>query len=374
MDLSSLRPLFDRPGPWASVYMDTSHNTEDAARRHELRVRAAVAELAEQGAEKRTCEAVRRALADVPVSGEPPARALFACDGEVVLDQPLATAPVLPEATWAPLPRLGPLVALSDDGPSCLIAHIDRTGARLELDDGRRRIPQGEVEGEQWPVHRTGRNEWSERHFQLKVENTWEQNAELIAGEIAKRCQATGARLVVLAGDPRERRLVLEHLPEQLRGLAVETGRDPSEEKIAQLRKERQEQRLAAVLDRFRAARGRPGEHGAGGGQPGPAAEGVPAVVSAAQRRQVEALLVQPGSPDPARTVWIGPSPDQVAVDRKELESLGVSRPQAARADDALVRSAVAANAEVFAVPEDSREPAGGIGAVLRWSNEPAFA
>ncbi|MEU9354555.1 hypothetical protein AB0D65_27145, partial [Streptomyces griseoloalbus] len=31
------------------------------------------------------------------------------------------------------------------------------------------------------PLHRTGSVDWSERHFQLRVENTWEHNAAEIA-------------------------------------------------------------------------------------------------------------------------------------------------------------------------------------------------
>ncbi|MGH3319088.1 MAG: hypothetical protein ACRDN9_02720 [Streptosporangiaceae bacterium] len=48
MNLSFLAPLYDRPGPYASVYLDTSRTVEDASHQMELRWRAVRGGLAEQ--------------------------------------------------------------------------------------------------------------------------------------------------------------------------------------------------------------------------------------------------------------------------------------------------------------------------------------
>ncbi|MFJ3104344.1 hypothetical protein [Streptomyces sp. NPDC086835] len=61
--------------------------------------------------------------------------------------------------------------------PACLVAYIDRTGTDCELRGAGRPQDAGQVQGQDRPVHRTGSADWSERHFQLKVENTWDQNA-----------------------------------------------------------------------------------------------------------------------------------------------------------------------------------------------------
>jgi hypothetical protein len=69
MDLAFLSPLTDRPGPWASVYFDTSRTSESAAWDQEVAARNACDELEQQGA-------VRRA--DTRYLGDPhpvPARA-----------------------------------------------------------------------------------------------------------------------------------------------------------------------------------------------------------------------------------------------------------------------------------------------------------
>ena len=50
MDLSFLKSLYERPGPYASVYADLSRTTEDASKAAELRWRALREELEGQAA------------------------------------------------------------------------------------------------------------------------------------------------------------------------------------------------------------------------------------------------------------------------------------------------------------------------------------
>ncbi len=78
-----------------------------------------------------------------------------------------------------------------------LVAYIDRTGADFELRSavlqGGGRACHGQPAVADAPgegLHRVR----SERHFQLKVENTWEHNAREVAEALAA-CQAeTGGR------------------------------------------------------------------------------------------------------------------------------------------------------------------------------------
>ncbi|GAA0686527.1 Vms1/Ankzf1 family peptidyl-tRNA hydrolase [Kitasatospora atroaurantiaca] len=390
MELAFLSPLLDRPGPWASVYLETSRNTEDAAKQQELRERAAGEQLAAQGVDSATWAALRAHLAAEPVSRAPAGRALFATGGEVVLDLPLETPPPAPETAWTALPHLSPLLRLRGEEYSCLVAYIDRTGADIEVRDAQSRKPigqaeGGQAEGRQWQGrgHRSVPADRYEWHYQHKVHDTWERTAVIIADEIARCWRDSGARMLVLAGDPRERRAVHELLPQPLRQVAVEVegagraaGSSPErlDRQIAQVREDRARAHLDEALEQFRAGRGRPGEHGSLGPDTGPgeAAEGIPAVVDAARRHQVATLLVQESAGDVERPLWVGPEPDQLAVRRAEAQTLGVAAPEQARADDALLRSAIAAGAEALLVPDEVAGPAGGLGAILRWSDHPA--
>ncbi|RKN41258.1 Vms1/Ankzf1 family peptidyl-tRNA hydrolase [Streptomyces hoynatensis] len=372
MKLDFLRPLL-RPGPWASVYLDTSYLAEDVVRRQQLQAREADDRLAASGADEATRQALAEALPGL--SRDTAGHAVFAANGRVVLDVPLSAAPPSPPLShWAPLPRLGPLFDHGGPDPACLVAYVDRRGADLELLGIRRHPePAGEVTGKEWPMHRTARAQWSERHFQLAVENTWEENAARIAETVATDAEEAHAELVVLAGDPRERREVRERLPEQVRARTVESehgGRAAGSDnrrlaaEVETARAERARAVADEAMDRFREGR-EPG-HGAI-----EAAEGVPTLVEAAREHRIGALLVRPGGADLRRDVWVGREPDQLAVRRTESRYLGASEPVAARADDALLRSAVANDAEAVALPEQpadpGRLPVGGLGALLRW-------
>ncbi|UNZ16364.1 Vms1/Ankzf1 family peptidyl-tRNA hydrolase [Streptomyces sp. 891-h] len=382
MRLDSLAPLLDRNGPWATVYTSTARATESAGDERRLAARAAGDELARQGADASTVDAVTEHLAALSPSTRPQGTVVFAAAGETVLELPLNTAPDRTVVCWSALPHLGPLPELRGENPRCLTARIDRTGADFELVDAHGTHSAGQATGEEWPIHRNATGELSEKHFQLRVENTWESNAGLIAEAIDRRFQETGADVLVLSGDPRERRAVHDRLPERLRGIAVETshgGRAAGassellDRETERARQEFVEQHTARALAEMRAAHS-PGGSGPGdlhdAAAPGPAtAESVPSLVEAAREHRVGTLLVRPGGPDRDRQVWVGDGSDQVAVRRSELQYLGATDPVPARADDALLRNALATDAEVLVADPREELPVGGLGALLRWTH-----
>ncbi|MBL1111823.1 hypothetical protein JK364_05265 [Streptomyces sp. 110] len=382
MDVGFLKPLFDRPGPWAGVYMDTSRSTEDAPRRRRLRERFVADQLAGQGADRATCDAVIERLAGEQGARASAGRALFAAGGEVVLDLPLATSPIDVMTSWSMLPRVAPLAAFRGEWPACLVAFVDQAGADLELRDDTGARPAGRAGGRRahGRGHRSVPADRFEWHYRNRVGNTWEQTADRVADELIRQWTDSDADLLILAGDPRERRAVRDRLPEPLRAKTEETRHGSraagcSEQlnvEIDHARAEYARAHLETVLDLFRAGRGRPGGPALGGHDgTGPsssgAAEGVPAVVEAMRRHQAATLLLGHTGGDMRHEVWIGPDADQVAVQRSQARAMGVRTPEPARADDALMRSATMADTEVLVVPEGIQGPAGGLGAVLRW-------
>lgn len=374
MELGFLNPLYQRPGPWASVYFDTSFATEDAATRQELAARDTAGQLTEQGADERTAQAVYETLSELPRDGLP-GRAVFATDGETVLTSPLAlTPPAGSQTLWAALPHVSPLLELSDGHPSCLVAFLDRVGADFETRGPQGVRAEGTVNGEDWPITRTPSTDWSEQHFQQSVENIWEENASVIVEGLTERWRRSGAELLVLAGEARERRAVYDRLPLKLREVTVESehgGRAPGSaskrltEDINAACSDHARRHVEDIIDRFQAGRVPSGSGLA------EAVEGVPALLEAAREHRMATLLVRPDGTEPHREVWVGQEPDQVATRRSDVSYLGGTHPVAARADDALLRSAAVTDAEVVTVPAAAELPpeipVGGLGALLRW-------
>jgi hypothetical protein len=398
MNLAPLAPLYERPGPWASVYVGTSAADQAPNGRHGLLTRQVVADLTAQGADEATCKAVSDALdayADDPrlpggagvrdgrsngASGTDDngerlgtdatgGRAIFATHGEVVLDPALSLPPPTETAvSWGPLPHVAPLLELAPPEPRCLVAYIDRIGADFELRTAGSRNRAGRVDGEDgedWPVHLTAAPErGDDRHFQLSVENTWDENAKKVAETITAKLAETGAGLVVLVGDDRERRTVRVHLPRQLNATVVESphggrarGADSRllEEDVEEAMRAFVEDRTADELDRFRA-----GSTVSGGRLD--AAEGVPALVAAAREHRIGTLFLQPDGSDANREVWAGTAPDQIAMRRTDTRYLGEPEPFSARADDALIRSATMTGADIVLVSPPPDERGDGIG------------
>lgn len=156
------------------------------------------------------------------------------------------------------------------------------------------------------------------------------------------------ADLLILVGDDRERRAVRERLPQRLHDLAVEAPHGPGskllDKDVERARAEHVHRRAADELERFVAARSPDAEGHVG------AVEDVPALVEAAREHQISELLIRPVGPDAHREVWIGEAPDQLAVRRTDTKVLGQPNPWPARADDALLRSAVATGAPALSV------------------------
>ncbi|MEU6845003.1 hypothetical protein ABZ930_24340 [Streptomyces sp. NPDC046716] len=336
MDLAFLTPLYDRPGPWASVYVDADRHRASTSEERTLESLAVQRALARAGADEATCHAVRMAVDELRHAGEPVGRAFFATGGEVVLDPPLSKAPPGTSVRWAALPHIAPLLDLAGPDPLCLVARVGRDGAALALwQDGLRE---------------------AERHVPLRAADGWEHGAAELAEALA-RCRAgTGADLVVLVGDDAECAAVCERLPAEVRERALRAGSGAGG---GRLDTELPRARAAHEAELFAAARLR-GEE---------AAEGVPALVDAAREHRISQLLIRADGPDAHRPVWVGAEPDQVGVERDEPAVLGARDAVPARADDALLRCAAAAGAEAVSVAgaDPATGPAGGLGALLRW-------
>ncbi|WP_326553745.1 baeRF2 domain-containing protein [Micromonospora sp. NBC_01813] len=363
MDLSFLRPLYARPGPWASVYLDASRDTEDAAEALELRWRALAAQLGDRGADPATITALGSSvLRHVPRSGEY-GLALSAANGEVVLHDYLPAPPRRDLAAVGPLPHAMPLVAHRGEEISWIRVLVSRTGAEIDAVSAGGLPRQMGVDGSATqPIRKVKPGAWSQARFQRAAELTWHRNAGESAAATAALAEQVGAEILVVAGDPQARQLLIGRLPRHWQSRTVQAdvgsravGADPEPltEATIQAIAEVAARHTDQALDRYGSQRGR--------------GDGLPAVIGALQRAQVDTMLLV-DDPSSTQRVWIGPEPTQIALDPAQLTAMSVAEPREVRADAALLRALAATDADLVLVGQEA-ELDGGVGAVLRYAD-----
>lgn len=363
MDTTGLRELVTKDGPFASVYFDDTHNTEDAAKQLELIWRELRGQLAEQGAPDSALDgldgAVRGSDPAVGVSG----RALVATADGVALDRRLNVPPARAVARVSPMPYLVPLAEYGERPPAHVVAVADRVGADVTaVDEHGTVVGSLTADGTEWHIRKVRGGGWSHRNIQSHADELVKQNIEQAAEHVTDLARRTGASLVIVAGESQARKALLEALPQRVRDDALEVepggrhegaGNDDLNALIDELLAEATDERREQAVERFSAALAKP---------TGLAVQGLEAVTTALREYNVETLLV--GEPEDGE-VLTGPDPASVAVQEEELRLLGVDEIRRARADEAVVLAATAGNATIFSVG-DRAQLDDGFGAILR--------
>ncbi|MDQ1654672.1 MAG: hypothetical protein QOI35_3872 [Cryptosporangiaceae bacterium] len=361
MRLTILEHLYRQPGPYTSVYLDTSRDSELAQRKVALRWREAATALADQGAPEADITAIRD-LVEVLRPEGPSGHAIFAADGVVRLAAELEGPPRREIHRYAPLPHAMPLIAQHRETIPHVLVVTDRVGADVTAvgydGDALRR----EIEGRTWPIRKVQAGGWSHRRYQQAAEETWERNAAAVARATTEAAHAIGAKVVLVAGEERARSELLHALGPDLQAEVIEVpggGRaagidqEAFQAEVAKLLADRAAAEVSAVEDRFREELG----------QHDKAAAGFEGTVRALQLAQAEVVLVNNDDPAANGTLFAGPEPGELGLTRDELRGEAVED----RADAVLVRAAAATDAQVTMVPPEELTLPDGLAALLRY-------
>ena len=352
-------------GPMATVYLDVTRSVEQAQQAIDLRWRGLRADLAAAGAPESTLAAIDSVIGrhDVPAEHGGHGQVVVAAGERVLFDHPLPHPPRRDEARWSPLPHLLPYLAALEPAIAHVLVVADRTGADLTAVrslDAAEHVAAGtrtHVTGsEQHPIHKASVRDWSEQHFQQRVENSWAANARDVADAVAKQVADIHARAVVLQGDARALALLRTDLPHVLHPDVAVLAAEDGDVAGALLRLSWRERR--AVLEHLQQNIGR-GQY---------AVAGAREVLQAARRAQVDTLVL---SDDPSSTLsaWVGPEPLQVALQRADLLAMGVQEPQRDRYDAALLRALAGTGAAVVVTPNAHEYVHEGVAALLRYTD-----
>jgi len=346
VDLHFLSELTEAPGPYATVYLDASHDSESADRELELRWAGHRTELAEQGADEPTLAALDRAVADADPAVGRAGRVLVAADGRVLLDRTLAEPPARPSAAWGPAPDVLPLLLDAPEPMTAVVVRVDKSGGEILLagEDGSAPEAVDEVRGDRYPLHKTRGGGWKHLKMQHTVENTWRANVAALAERVDTEVRRTGARVLVLAGDGQSRTLLREALAERSASIAVDVdhsgGRSGADDEELASAVEAAVRDVVdagrhAVLERLDQALGRPDGLAVGGLEP---------VLEALRAEQVDTLFLDGGVTRDGE-LWVGAVASQVATDAERLRGLGSEPVGQVPVDVALLQAAAASGA-----------------------------
>ncbi len=346
MDLHFLSELTETPGPYATVYLDASHDSESADRELELRWAGHRTELAEQGADEPTLAALDRAVADADPAVGRAGRVLVAADGRVLLDRALAEPPARPSAAWGPAPDVLPLLLDAPEPMTAVVVRVDKSGGEILLagEDGFAPEAVDEVRGDRYPLHKTRGGGWKHLKMQHTVENTWRANVAALAERVDTEVRRTGARVLVLAGDGQSRTLLREALAERSASIAVDVdhsgGRSGADDEelagaVEAAVRDVVDAERQAVLERLDQALGRADGLAVGGLEP---------VLEALRVQQVDTLFLDGGVTRDGE-LWVGEVASQVATDAERLRGLGSEPVGKVPVDMALLQAAAASGA-----------------------------
>jgi alkylated DNA nucleotide flippase Atl1 len=342
MRVHELRDVARADGPFASVYLDASHDTEDAARQNELRWATASAELNALGADEPTIAAAR----DAVLGSRPPVgragRCVVAARGEVLVNEVLPTPPAQPVARYSDLPYLMPLLAAAPRPVAHVVVVADKRGGwfRVVNRDGAE-VPVEPVHASGRDVHPVSGGGFAHGRIENRAEQTTRNNEKEVAERVAALVEQVGAEVLVVVGEVQARSRLVAALPQHCQRIATELDADAEAvtpdrllTEVDRLLAQHEAEWDAQAVDRLRT-----------GFAHGTARQGLTEVTESLRIAQVETLLVT----DPAmddRTVFVGTDRNEVVANPDELPDAGTLAVE--RADEALPVAAIATAADVL--------------------------
>jgi hypothetical protein len=364
MQSERFRPLAESKGPYASIYFDDSHDTEDAEAQRELKWRAVREQLEEQRATPDVIETLQRAVLDTHPAVGRSGRGLIAGADGLLLNEHLIRPIETPVARVSPLPYLVPVVEHGALHPTYVVVSVDHAGGDVALHHGRR-VDSETVDGGGHPVHKADSAENAGYGDpQRRTMEAGRKNLRALAERLANLVDHDSPEVIFVVGEVQSRADLTPTLEQRVAERVVELdvgARDSGlDEETLQHEIDREflKRRLSVIehaAEQFSQAIGQGS---------GLATQGLHGVCAALRAGAVETLII--GDIGDA-TVLAGDDVLTVAPNANVLSELGAAPEQTLRADEALPFVAVKTGAAL--VRTDERiAPDDGVAAVLRYA------
>lgn len=371
MDLSRTREIFERPGPFATVYLEAVQAGENSAKQVELRWRDLQKQLKEAGADDKTLAALDDELgAERSGSITGVGRVLVASADGVLFDDEVEAVDAAGDiAVWSPLPELGRYYRSQSGSVRVLLAVVDQTGGDLyqviaDNSEGARELDEETIKGQAIEtVHKARGGGVGNRTRQNRHEMASYENADEVVKGIRSTVKQFRPEVIVLAGEVQGRSSVRNELPGDLAEITreIEAGsraagasEDALEDAMLTAAGVVATERETRVRQRFEEGKGHAN-----------AVEGLEPVLEAARTGAVDTLLLVDGQEIPGE-LYVGSSPEQISTDPANLKDMSDTEPVARPAEQVLLRAVGALGGDVQ-VLGGGAELQDGVGANLRF-------
>jgi Bacterial archaeo-eukaryotic release factor family 2 len=371
MDLSRTRDLFERQGPFATVYLEARNPGENADRETGLRWRGLSKSLSEQGADDKTIAALDDVLGtarggDVDAYG----RVVVASTEGVLFDETVEGVVASGDsATWSPLPELGAYYRSQSGSVRVLLVVADKTGGDVyqviaSNTEGARELSEETISGSAVEtVHKPREGGNAHKQRQRRHEQATYQNAADVVAGIRSAASSFRPEVLVLAGEVQGREVVREQLPKELLDITREidagsraagASEDALEDALLTEAGRAATEQETAIRQQFHEAKAHAN-----------AVEGLERVLEAARTGAVATLLLVEGTEVPGE-LYVGDSPEAISTDPANLRDISDAKPVARPAENVLVRATGALGGDI-AVLGAGTELVDNVGALLRF-------
>ncbi len=364
MHAERFRSLVESKGPYASVYYDDSHDTEDAAAQQDLKWRAMRDELEQHDVSPEIVEALQRVVLEGPPAVGRSGRGLVAAADGLLLDERLIRPLETPVVRVSSLPYLVPVVEHGALHPTYVVVLVDHAGGDVVIHRDRT-VTSESVDGGGHPIHKAdGAETAGYGDPQRRTMEAGRKNLRAVAERLANLVDDESPEVIFVVGEVRSRADLTPTLEQRVAERVVElevgarnSGFDDADLQNA-IDQEFLKRRLTAIshaAEQFSQAIGQ---------RAGLATQGVPGVCGALRAGAVETLII--GDLGDA-TVVAGDDLSTVAPNADVLSDLGAAPVQTLRADEALPLAAIRTGAALIRTDE-RLTPDDGVAAVLRYA------
>lgn len=215
---------------WTWAYVDVSGDREDPQRLASLQRRSIRDRLGDAGAPAAAIDLIETELAEAPGVPAPVSRFCLVRDETLVVSDILPGHMHGPESIgWGPVPDLVPLVAHRPLDLPFLVVEVGRAGGGYRAYQLGHAEPVHEetVEGRTDTLHKFKGGGWSQTPWQHHTEEIWKENETEVAAVIDEAVLRLRPKLIVVAGDVRARRLLIDALSVEARSVVSEAPVDP---------------------------------------------------------------------------------------------------------------------------------------------------